>query len=128
MISGVIDDVAGRVAAGNAFAAEENVFVGDVAAQIRLVENFRARAVPIDFAVGFFDAVAIAVVSIVHTSGGFNFTFGVPAVGVVAIGQDVAGSIVGKAGGGKLIVGQGRDAEAFLRAAVVRTGGHADRG
>ena len=53
----VVDSVAADNAVGDAFSAEENIFVGDVAAGIGFVEDFAARAVPIDFAVGFLHAV-----------------------------------------------------------------------
>jgi hypothetical protein len=68
----------------DAFPAEENVFVGDVSGSIGFVENLRARAEPVDFAVGFLDAVAIAIVGIVDAATGFDFTLGIPDVGIGA--------------------------------------------
>jgi hypothetical protein len=47
------------------FAAEENVFVGDIAAGIGFVEDFGACTVPVDFSIGFLDAVAVTVVGVV---------------------------------------------------------------
>ena len=56
----------------NSFAAKINVFVGEVAGGIGLVENFGARAVPIDFAARFLDAIPIAVVGAFTSVEGKN--------------------------------------------------------
>src|ERR1700730_17670519 len=70
VIGDVIHDVARGVAARDTFSAEENILVDDVAAQIGFVQNFGGRAVPVDFAVRFLDAVTVAVVGVVHARGG----------------------------------------------------------
>ena len=111
---------------GDALAAEEDVLVGDVAGGIGFVEDFGARAVPIDFAAGFLDAIAVAIVGVVNTGGGFDFAFGIPGVGIVGVVQDIAGSVVAKAS--DLVRVLADNAETFLRAAVVSGGGHVDVG
>jgi hypothetical protein len=67
---------------GDEFPAEVNVFVGDVSGSIGFIEDLRAGAVPVDFAIGFLDAVAVAIVGVVHAAAGFDFAFGIPHVGV----------------------------------------------
>ena len=83
---------------GDAFAAEENVLVGEIAGGIGFVEDFGARAVPINLAIGFLDSIAVAIVGVVNAGGGLDFAFGVPGVGIVGIVQNVAGSVVAEAG------------------------------
>jgi hypothetical protein len=52
MIGEVVEDVAGRdVAAGDALAAKENVFVRDAARSVALIKRVAAGAVPIELAI-----------------------------------------------------------------------------
>ncbi len=53
---------------GDAFGAEEDELVGDVAGGVRLVEDGGAGAVPVELDAVFLDAIAVAVVGVV---GGF---------------------------------------------------------
>ena len=62
-----------------------------------------ASSVPVDFAVGFLHAVAVTVVGVVHARGSFDLAFSVPGIGIGAVGEDVAGSIVGESGGRELV-------------------------
>jgi hypothetical protein len=89
------------------------------AAEVGLVENFGSRAVPIDLATRFFDAVAVAVVGVAHASGGLDFAFRVVAVRVDVIREHVSGGVIGKARRGKLIVGRHGNAQIVLHAGIV---------
>jgi hypothetical protein len=71
---------------GDAFPAKIHILVGDVSGSVRFIEDLRAGAVPVDFAIGFLDTVAIAVVGVVHPATGFDFAFGIPYVRVSDIG------------------------------------------
>jgi len=88
----------------DALAPEENIFVGDVATRVRLVEDFRARAVLIDFPVRFLHAIAVAVIGVVCASGGFDLAFRIPAIGVNGIPQHVSRSVVAEPCGSELVV------------------------
>lgn len=43
---------------------QKHIFLGEIPAGVRLVENFRPRAVPVDFPAGFLRKVAFAIVGI----------------------------------------------------------------
>src|SRR5712664_1237737 len=105
MVSKVIVHVARGIAAGDALAAEEHVFVRDVSGGVGLIKRVRAHAVPIELAVGFRDALAVAVVSVGNSGGGRELVFGVVDVSVwIGTGgasagiEHVAGRVVAVAG------------------------------
>jgi len=82
------------VAAGDALAAEENVFIEagvvGVALGVGFVEGIAAHPVPIEFAVGFLHALAVAVISVIHAAGGDEVVFGVESV-LVGAGSGAGG-------------------------------------
>jgi hypothetical protein len=49
---------------GDALAGEVDVVIADVAGRIRFVENFAARAVPIDLTARFLKTVAVAIIGV----------------------------------------------------------------
>jgi hypothetical protein len=113
----IIDAVAADNAMGDALATEVNVLVGEIAGGIGFVEDFCAGAVPVEFAAGFLEAIAVAVVRVSDTGGSLDLAFGVPGVGVVSIVESVAGSVVAERG--DLVVAVGDEAEAALDLATV---------
>ncbi len=66
MVGEVVVDGVLVVAAGDAFAAKENVLlergIRDAAGEVRFVQGIAAHAVPVDGAIRFLDAFAVAVV------------------------------------------------------------------
>lgn len=96
----VVDGVCG-IAAGDARVAEEYVFVEarvvGIAGEVSFIERVGACAIPIQFAVGFLDAAAVAVIQVGHTSGRSELAFGIPYVGVDAVARGVAGGVIRKA-------------------------------
>jgi hypothetical protein len=88
---------------GDAFPAKIHILVGDVSGSIGFVENLRACAEPVDFTVGFLDAVAVAIVGVVHAATGFDFAFGIPHVGVGDIRRFVSCGVIGESGEGDAV-------------------------
>src|SRR5208283_5404836 len=116
---------AARREQGHALAAEEHVLVRIVADAIGFDEDLAARAVPVEFVgnrgvggIGLGDAAAIAIVNVVHASGGLEVALGVPQVAVDAVVGGVAGEVVGKARE-MIVVVRGLGEAALLRAAGV---------
>jgi hypothetical protein len=80
VVGEVIEDVVGRVAAGDALAAEEDVFVNEVAGEVGFVEGVTVVAVPIERAAGLLNALAVAVVFVRDSRGSDELVFGVVGV------------------------------------------------
>jgi hypothetical protein len=53
----IVDGAGGDIPDSDASAAEENVLVGEVAAPVGFIEDFGSRAVPVEFAIRFLEAV-----------------------------------------------------------------------
>jgi len=83
---------------GDAFPAEVNVFVGDIAGSVRFIEDLRACAEPVDFAVGFLDAVAIAVVGVVQPARRLDLAFSIPHIGVRHVRRLISCRVIGESG------------------------------
>src|SRR5262249_4900613 len=81
---------------------------------------------PIEFAAGFLDAAAIAVISVSNASTGLHLAFGVPGVGVDAVVGSVAGSVVAEAGEVVADVRRLREPAFLCAAGVVRVCGGGD--
>jgi hypothetical protein len=88
---------------GDAFPAEVNVFVGDIAGSVRFIEDLRAGAIPVDFAVGFLDAVAIAVVGVVQPARRLDLALGVPHVRVRHVRRLISCRVIGEPGEGDAV-------------------------
>ena len=80
----MVEDVVLVVAACDALAVKENIFVEagviGVALGVGFVERVAAHAVPIQLAIGFLDALAVAVVRVAQASGGSKLIFRVVSV------------------------------------------------
>jgi hypothetical protein len=74
VVGEIVEDIIGIVAACDALATEENALVErgvvGIASGIGFVERVGARAVPVELAVGFPDALAIAIVRVGNPGGG----------------------------------------------------------
>jgi hypothetical protein len=72
MVGKVVVDGVGEVAACDALAAEENIFVEagvvSVARKVGLVEGITAHAVPVELATGFLDTFAVTVIGVFSSS------------------------------------------------------------
>src|SRR6266704_2171816 len=97
MVSEVVVDVARRdVAPGDALAAEKDEFIRDVSGGIAFVQNVARSPIPVELAIGFLHAAAIAVVGIGNASGSLQFTLRIPDITEAAIGENVACGVVGE--------------------------------
>lgn len=81
MISEIKVYVIGIISASDPLAGEENVLIETgvigVASQVSFVERVGASAVPVEPAVGLFDAAAVAIVRVNDTGGCGELVFGV---------------------------------------------------
>jgi hypothetical protein len=81
----------------DSFTSKENIFICCGTGSVCLREYFAARAVPVELAVGFGDAAAIAVIAVADTGGGLKLAFAVPCIGVNGISYCVATRVVAEA-------------------------------
>src|SRR5438128_2077316 len=99
----VFDVVDGVARGGNlrdALPPEEDVFGGGVARGVGFGEDFAASAIPVklvgygwSLCIGFGNTAAVAVIKIGGTSRYLELAFGVPGVGVKAVGSGIAGGV-----------------------------------
>src|SRR5208337_5037918 len=110
-----------------------DILIGSVSGAVGFRQDFAARAIPVEFVgnrgvggIGLGGAAAIAVVEIVHASGGFELALGVPQVAVDAIAGGVAGEVVGKAREMIVVVRELGEAALLRTAGVSRIRGGGD--
>src|ERR1700736_6748849 len=105
MVIEVDIELIARQDASDTFPIKEIVSGFLVVRKIRFHEWSTIRAVPVDGAVGLHDAIAIAVVSVIDTSGGDEVIFRIIAVGNSGGGGNVARRIIALIG--QLVFGCG---------------------
>ncbi|WP_041855734.1 hypothetical protein [Candidatus Korobacter versatilis] len=83
---------AGKIAAGEHFAEEVDVFGGGSAGVVGLDQRMAGAAAPVGFAAGLLDTLAVAIVGVGNARGGGDAVLGVVGVGVAVAGGGKSGT------------------------------------
>src|SRR5712691_2661527 len=104
MVREIVVDLSSGFSSRDSFSAkEEDELVGVIPGQICLGGRRTRHPVPIQFAVGFLEALAVAVVEVGHSGGLRELVFGVVGVsrrgaGRRGLREEIAGGVVAIAG------------------------------